>query len=181
MGDQTRSNGKSEAAIETLFSFIAELRARNAKRMRFAELMAVLIAVLWWQTTWLALRPGLAVLLIGQLAIVVLVLLRNHELHRTLKLWRDSAASKSEVLAWFEREDAFSQMSTRLENGCRIAGLLLVAYGFWRMTGNVAIAVAIGVLYPLVLYFGMMRKTSAAGRRRLQKTKDEITLNLRGD
>ncbi len=165
-------------AIETLLSLITELRSRNSRKMRFAEFMAVLLAILLWQTRWLQLRPGLIILLLGQLGLVLLLLNRNLRLSREAERAKSHGLDKVTLLAWFEDEDAFAKRSSRFENVVRIAGLVVLAYGFWAITRNVWIAAAIGVVYPASLYFGMMRQGSASVSRYLEKRKGELTLML---
>jgi hypothetical protein len=144
--------------------------------MRFAEVMAVIFALLLWRTTWLALRPGLVILLAGQIAVIFVLVYRNVRLARDAK--RADDAGKAAVLAWFDKEEASGRWSAWLENGARIIGLALLAYGFWQMTGNLLITLAIGVVYPVSSYFGMMRKTSMSTAQYLRKRKDEITWRL---
>jgi hypothetical protein len=162
--------------LDRFHSFIIEIRKRNSKRTRFAELMAVIFALLLWKTTWLALRPGLVILLIGQVALVFVLIYRNLRLSQDLK--RGSDTPRGDVLAWFDQEQAFTMRSTLLENGIRMLGLIVLAYGFWKMTGNLWIALAIGVVYPASSYYGMMRRTSISASQYLRKRKDEITWDL---
>lgn len=158
---------------DSLHSLISETRRRNSKRMRFAEVMAVIFALLLWRTTWIALRPGLAILLAGQIAVIVVLVYRNARLGKDLG--RQGDFGKGEASAWFEGEEAFAKWSGVLENGVRIIGLAVLAYGFWRMTNNLLITLAIGVVYPVSSYFGMMRTTAATTAKKLQKRKEEIT------
>lgn len=163
--------------LDRFRALIIEMRKRNSKRMRFAELMAAIFAALLWKTAWLALRPGLAILLVGQVALVFVLIYRSVRLSRDLKR-PSSDVTKGDVLAWFDDEQAFSTRSRLLENGTRMIGLIVLAYGFWKMTGNVWIAVAIGVVYPASSYFGLMRRTSLSASQYLRKRKDEITWDL---
>lgn len=157
-------------------SLIVQTRKRNAKRMRFAEVMAIIFALLLWKTTWLALRPGLVILLGGQIAVIFVLLYRNVRLAKDAQ--RADNAGKAAVLAWFDREEAFGKWPAWIENGARVIGLAVLAYGFWQMTGNLLITLAIGVVYPVSSYFGMMRKTNASTAQYLRKRKDEITWRL---
>jgi hypothetical protein len=52
-------------------SFVAMERSRHGKRLYTAIFVALLIACLLYETQWLMLRPGLLVLLIGQLGDVL--------------------------------------------------------------------------------------------------------------
>jgi hypothetical protein len=164
-------------ALNTFHSVIAEAQRRNAKRAHFAELIAVLLAILLWETKWLALRPGLVILLIGQLGVALVLILRNLRLSKDLERW-SSSVEKDDLLAWFEAEGAFARRSTWFESGARLLGLIVVAYGFWAVTGNLWVALAIGVVYPVSLYFGMMRSSNAVTLQRLEKQRDEITWKL---
>ena len=54
---------------------------------------------------------------------------------------------------------------------------MLLGYGFWEITRNVWIALAIGALYPASLYLGVMRSGSAAGLKELLRHRDEMSLD----
>jgi len=125
---------------------MADSQARNRKRMRFALLVAALIALLLWNTQWPAIRPGLCVLLAGQIALAGFLFFRNRRLRAPVSAaeWLDSDASAKRRAIW-------------LEQGSRGLGFMLLAFGFWRSTGSVIVSVALGLVYPLVSFWGSRR------------------------
>jgi len=163
-----------QAALDRFLSFMAIARTRNAKQMRFAGFMAALIAVLLWQTRWLALQPGLGILFIGQLGALFVLLYRNATLSRDFARWKTAAPPAAGLLVWFDREKAFATRLALFENGSRAIGMIVLAYGFWKTTGNVPVALVIGIVYPLSVYFGMVRKKNQSTIKDLRAWKNEI-------
>jgi len=125
---------------------MADSQARNRKRMRFALLVAALIALLLWNTQWPAIRPGLWVLLIGQMALASFLFFHNRRL--------GPPGSAAELL---DRDASTRRQAMWLEQGSRVLGFVLLALGFWRSTGNVLVSVALGLVYPLVSFWGFKR------------------------
>ena len=144
---------------------------RNRKQLRFAALVAVLIAALLWRTQWLTLRPGLALLLMGQLCATVMLLYRTATLSKALAKTR--SRSRSDALAWFASEQTFVRRLALFENALRFAGFLLLAYGFWQATRSLWLTLAIGVIYPVAAYFGIGRTNTQRTLRELQVQKNE--------
>ncbi len=136
--------------------------------MRFALLLAVLIALLLWQTQWLSLRPALYLLLIGQLGTAAILF------YRTIVLARESELDHAAMLGWFDTEEAFVKYLALFENGVRTVGLLILAYGFWVPTRNTWIALVLGIVYPLTAYFGMVRGNILRTIRNLRTGKREM-------
>jgi len=154
---------------------IALAQARNARHLRFAALVAVLVALLLWRTQWVTLRPGLIVLLIGQLGAALLLLYRNASLSRDLRrLQNTSSAAERSSLTWFDGEEAFVKRLALFENGLRLVGFALLAYGFWLPTRSIFIALAIGVAYPVTAYFGIGRRTTVRTLRDLEAQRNEL-------
>jgi len=144
---------------------------RNRKQLRFAALVAVLIAALLWRTQWLTLRPGLALLLMGQLCATAMLLYRTTVLSKALAETR--SRSRSDALAWFASEQTFVQRLALFENALRFIGFFLLAYGFWQATRSLWLAFAIGVIYPVAAYFGIGRTNTQRTLRELQVQKKE--------
>jgi hypothetical protein len=144
---------------------------RNRKQLRFAALVTVLIAALLWQTQWLTLRPGLGVLLMGQLCATAMLLYRTAALSKALAETR--SRSRSDALAWFASEQTFVQRLALFENSLRFVGFLLLAYGFWQATRSLSLAFAIGVIYPVAAHFGISRSNTQKTLRELQVQKNE--------
>ncbi len=163
-----------EATAARYFQVIALAQARNAKHLRFAVLMTILIALLLWRTQWLSLHPGLIVLLIGQLGAALILFYRNAMLSRNLHQLRSTPVAKVAVLAWFSGEEVFVKRLALFEDGLRLLGFVLLAYGFWVSTGSLLIALVIGIAYPVTVYFGIGRKRTVRTLRDLEAQKDRI-------
>jgi len=125
---------------------VAESQARDKKRMRFALLVAALISLLLWNTQWSAIRPGLCVLLAGQMALAAFLFFRNRQL-----------GPSGNAAEWLESDASARRRATWLEQGSRVLGFMLLALGFWRSTGNVLVSVALGLVYPLVSFWAFKR------------------------
>ncbi|HEY3938476.1 MAG TPA: hypothetical protein VGL97_13660 [Bryobacteraceae bacterium] len=151
--------------LQDIKQIAALARQRNAKRMRFAFLIALLIAVLLWWTQWLSLRPGLVILLIGQLGSGLILRYRNHKL---------AAAGRVAPLIWFDDEEAFVKRLSLFENGLRAIGFLVLAFGLWTSTRSLWLAVALGIVYPATAYFGMARRSDARLIEELRRQKKEM-------
>jgi hypothetical protein len=65
---------------DELRKLMTDSQARDRKRMRLALLVAALISLLLWNTQWPAIRPGLWVLLIGQMALASFLFFHNRRL-----------------------------------------------------------------------------------------------------
>lgn len=156
------------------FQVIALAQARNARHLRFAALVTVLVALLLWRTQWVTLRPGLVVLLIGQLGAAVLLLYRNASLSRDLHRLQNTSAAEPSSLTWFDGEEAFVKRLALFENGLRLIGFALLAYGFWLPTRSIFIALAIGVAYPVTAYFGIGRRTTVRTLRDLEAQRNKL-------
>jgi hypothetical protein len=157
-----------QSAADRFSSFVTVARERYGKHMRFALVVAVLIALLLWQTQWITLRPALFLLLIGQVGAAAILFNRRMALSKGLNL--DAAG----MLAWFDTEEAFVKYSAAFENGVRTIGLMVLAYEFWVSTRNLWIALALGVIYPVIAYFGMVRGNIARAIQQLRTQKSEI-------
>jgi hypothetical protein len=156
------------AAVERFSSFVSIVRERHVKHMRFALVVAVLIALLLWQTQWIALRPALILLLLGQVGTAAILLNRRTPFSKSPDL--DEAG----MLAWFDTEAVFVKYLAVFENGVRAIGLLVLAYEFWMTTRNLWVALALGVVYPMTAYFGMVRGSISRTIRQLRIQKNEI-------
>jgi hypothetical protein len=157
-----------QSALERFSSFVTLARERHVKLMRFALVVAVLIALLFWQTQWITLRPALFLLLIGQVGTAAILFNRKTALSKRLDL--DEAG----MLAWFDTEQTFVKYLAAFENGVRTIGLMVLAYGFWLTTRNLWVALALGVVYPVTAYFGMVRGNISRAIRQLRVQKTEM-------
>jgi hypothetical protein len=162
-----------QSALERFLSFVTLARQRHVKQMRFALLVAALIALLLWQTQWLTLRPALLLLLIGQLG--TSAILFNRRIALSKKLDWDEAG----MLTWFVTEEKFVKYLAVFENGVRTLGLMVLAYGFWVSTRNLWLALTLGIFYPVIAYFGMVRGNLSRTIRRLKSQQDEVRQLLR--
>jgi hypothetical protein len=64
--------------------------------------------------------------------------------------------------------------SAGFENGVRTIGLVVLAYEFWVPTRNLWVALALGVVYPVTAYFGMVRGNIARTIQQLRTQKSEL-------
>jgi|GEM_PF-5256207 len=150
--------------------FIAMQRRRHSNRLYIAILVAVLIALLLYQTQWLALRPGLIVLLGGQLVDVSALLFRNVQLSRDMQ----GVMNESTIAEWFKREELFIKALGFFDAACQMVGFLALGYAFWISTRSLGIALAIGIVYPLTFYFGVNRRKTSDSIRILRAQKQEL-------
>jgi hypothetical protein len=54
----------------------------------------------------------------------------------------------------------------------------VLAYGFWARTGQLWIALLLGVVYPAVAYVGMARRVQQSQLKRLDSDRHETELDL---
>lgn len=151
---------------------VAHAQQRNSAHLRFAALVSILIGALLWRTQWPTLRPGLIVLLIGQLGATAILLYRSLMLKK--KLHEVDSGGESEPPLWFASEAAFIKRLAIFENSLRIIGFLLLAYGFWKATKSPWLALAIGVVYPIAAYFGIGRANTRRALRDLEIQKNKL-------
>ena len=163
-----------QSAVERFSSFVTLARQGHVKHMRFALMVAVLIALLFWQTQWITLRPALFLLLIGQLGTAAILFNRKTALSK--KLDSDEAG----MLSWFDTEEAFVKYLAAFENGVRTVGLMVLAYGFWVPTRNLWVTLALGVVYSATAYFGMVRGNISRVIRQLRVQKAEMQALFNG-
>lgn len=78
------------------------------------------------------------------------------------------------MLRWAESEEHFVSLSTVVEGSVRLAGFLVLAWGFWRATHMLWMALLLGLVYPTISYFGVARRNSRQINRLLQRQKIEI-------
>jgi len=129
----------------------------HTKRLYTALLVAALISYLLYRTQWPALRPGLMVLLAGQVVDALAL------------LWRRSQTRPGAPSAeWLKAELRFTHQLARADTVFQAAGFLLLGYALWISSRNAWLALAIGVVYPVTSHFGIMRPRNAAIRRELE-------------
>jgi hypothetical protein len=155
-----------ENAAERFVALVREERGRHKKRLVISGLVAALIAVVLYETQWLNIRSGLGVLLAGQICCVCALLVRNRRLAEYL--------DGSRAVGWFQGEEVFIVRLALFETACQVIGFLLIGYALWKATGSLAVALAIGIVYPASLYFGMTRRRNATAVRALRRKRDEF-------
>ncbi|MDQ2774834.1 MAG: hypothetical protein M3Y57_07915 [Acidobacteriota bacterium] len=136
--------------------------------------MAALIALLIYQTQWLLLRPGLTILLAGQVGAVLVLCIKNTKLLRDLDCGKARASEAPDFLAWFDEEETFVRRLAFFQNGCQMIGFVALGYEFWVSTRNLWLAITIGCVYPATVYWGATRRSNLKTIRRLRKQKKEI-------
>ncbi len=147
----------NDALQQELHNLTVNSKRRNNRRIRMALIIAALIAVLSLKTQWPSLQPGLYILLAGQLIFAGFLVLRNRRITEHIPVDR-----------WFDEELAVNRQAAWLENGPRMLGFAVLAFGFWRATGNVLVSVALGVVYPAILLWGLSRVTGRQAAKRYQ-------------
>jgi hypothetical protein len=124
-------------------------KARNSQQIRSSLLIAALVGLLIWKTQWPAIQPGFAVLLTGQVGVAGFLIFRNLR-HRP-------AVELNDLLQ--EGSAAIRQVGW-LGNGSRLLGFVLLGFGVWRSTHNLPVSIGLGVVYPAVLAWGLVRSSS---------------------
>jgi hypothetical protein len=163
-------------AADQFLSFALVERRRHRQRLYVASVVAVLIVGLLYQTQWVNLRAGLLVLLAGQAGDVLALFLRNAQISRDVERNNAGLLNDAAFSAWFEREEFFIKHLAFFDTACQTIGFLALGYALWISTRSVTIALAIGLLYPITIYFAMTRKKTLAGIRRLRAKKQELVM-----
>ncbi len=140
-------------------SYATAARARYAKQAQSSGLIALLLAVLLWQTKWPSLRLGLIALLLSYVGSTLLSLYRKQELSRDIE---------------FDRERQWLTGLMLFENISRTAGFLALGYGFWVATRSVTVGLVLGVVYPALTYFGLERRNYQRRMKALETEQAEI-------
>jgi hypothetical protein len=156
------SNPGPDLPNRELQRVLLDSKARNNQQIRSSLLIAALVGVLVWKTQWPAIQPGLIVLLIGQLGLAGFLVFVNLRRKLPMKL--------NELLAV---EGSAMRKAAWLGNGSRLLGFALLGFGVWRSTHNLPISIGLGVVYPAVIAWGLVRssgraKRLEAGRRRTE-------------
>ncbi|MDQ2840848.1 MAG: hypothetical protein M3Y72_07390 [Acidobacteriota bacterium] len=154
-----------QPAIGRIQSLIAATRARHLNRVRSSAVVALLLALLLWQTQWPSLKAGLVLLLIGYGGAASLLLYRAFALRR----W---TVRSPELMRWFDDEQAFASRLMLFESVTRGAGFLVLGYGIWIATRNALLAIGLGIAYPAFAYFLLERKNYERAKRSLQIEKE---------
>jgi hypothetical protein len=166
------------SAAQRVILLVQNSLARNSQAMRVAIIIVVLIGALIWRTQWPSLQPGLWILLGGQIGVVLLRLRRIPEQKKVITSLRAEALDERSLLDWFRTERQFIKNLGLFENGGRSLGFLSLAYGFWTSTRQLWLSLALGLVYPLVAYAGMARRTEMAQLRRLEAQRHEAEIDL---
>ncbi len=153
---------------DRLAAVIDAARRRHLATVRADGIIALLLGALLWFTQWPSLRIGLTILLIGYLCAVLLLLNRNRQLTRDIE---------NPTHSWFDAEARFSSRLNILEGLTRTIGFVVLGYGFWRATGSIALALALGIGYPVAAYFGMERRKYLRTRQLLKSERDALFNN----
>ncbi len=161
-----------ETARERICALMNKARASKMVRIRSAAVIAFLLGALLWFTKWPSLRPGLLILLAGQIGLLAILLLRSFAISREMQHARASNQEKDAFASWFDREARFARRSAIAEDLIRTIGFVMLGYGLWTAIGSVPTALALGVAYPAFAYFGMERRKHLQVQRMLQADKD---------
>ncbi len=141
-------------------SYAVAARERYARQTKSSGLIAVLLAVLLWQTKWPSLRPGLLILLVSYAGSAVLALYRL----------RDTSSGQM----WLDREQRWLTGLMLFEALSRTAGFLVLGYGFWVPTRSVTVGLLLGVVYPAATYFGLEQRNYQRRMRNLRKERGSL-------
>jgi hypothetical protein len=161
-------------ATDRFLSFVAVERRRHSSRVYVASLVAVLIALLLYQTQWLYLRPGLIVLLGGQVGDVLALLLRSVQLASDMRNKKPGLVTGAALNLWFKREELFIKNLAIFDGACQIIGFLALGYAFWISTSSLALALAIGLVYPVTFQFGISRRKVSGAIKELRNKRHEL-------
>jgi hypothetical protein len=161
-------------AVDQFFSFVESERTGRVKRLRFAALMCILILALLYRTEWLILRPGLLILFAGQAGVAMALFVRSQQLRKTLHSRQIGAIQEDEIAAWFEGEKSFVRCLGLFETTCHIGGFAVLGYEFWLASRSLFVALAIGIVYPAAMYFGITRKRNLKSVRQLTAKKQQF-------
>jgi hypothetical protein len=157
-----------DAAIDQFSAFIGVERDHCLRRARSAALFGILILALFYWTEWRSLRPGLAILLSGQLGVAVAYVIQ------AVRMKRDTSV----IYAWFDRQHSFIRRLVWFEACCHWTGFAVLGYGLWRASASWSLGFAIGIVYPAAAYFGMSRRRNANSTRRLTVKEQQIVLTF---
>ncbi len=152
---------------ERLQTLIGAARHRHMAGARANGIVVLLLGALVWYTKWPSLRAGLTILLIGYFGVLVFQIRRSGALARNIN---------EPTTDWFDGEERFVGRLNLLEAIIRTIGFLVLGYGFWTATGSIGIALALGIGYPVVAYFGMERRKYLRTRQ-LLKTEREAAFH----
>lgn len=163
-----------DTAVDQFFSFVSSERTSHVKRLCFAALMCILILALLYRTEWLILRPGLLILFAGQAGVGIALFVRNQQLSKRLQRRQIGGRQEDAITAWFEGEESFIRRLGLSETTCQMTGFAVLGYEFWLGSRSLFVALAIGIIYPAAMYFGITRKGSSKSVRRLTAKKQQI-------
>ena len=159
--------------VDRFVLFVEAERARHIKRWRVAALLAALIAVLLTQTQWIPLRPGLGILLAGQMGVALALVSRNLNLSKHLDSRRNGAFGEAALPGWFASEESFVRRLSIFEAGCQMLGFMALGYEFWIVTHSLWLALAIGLVYPATAYLGMARRSNLQRVREIRNEREK--------
>lgn len=158
--------------------FLVAQRTQYAKKLRSIAVIGALIAVLLYQTQWLGLRPGLAILLTNQAGLASILIWRWTRLNKDLDLSKmdlpNTDVGHTFAAVWLEGEERLIKNLALIENVCQMIGFATLGYEIWIATGSLWLAVAIGLIYPLTAYFGLVRGQHRRAIRRLRTEREAL-------
>jgi hypothetical protein len=138
-------------------------RERHTRRLYTVLLMAALIAFLTCQTQWPLLRSGLLMLLAGQSGSALAL------------IWRRSQSVPSpDAAEWLRAELRFMDNLARFDTTFQASGFALLGWALWTSTHNLWLALGLGLVYPLTVYFGMTRPRTIAAAAQLQREMEKL-------
>ena len=161
-------------ATDRFLDFVLLESRRHVRRASVAGLVAALVATLLYETQWLNLRAGLAVLLVGYLGDVLALLLRNVQLLKDLDRKTAESMNEADYTTWFECEEVFVKRLALFDTACQMIGFLTLGYEFWASTRSLWVSLAIGFVYPITA-FGMTRRKSLEAVKQIRATRQEVS------
>lgn len=162
-----------QSVMDRMRTYVIQARARNLKQMRSALFIAILLTVLLWWTQWPSLQPGIIILAVGHLVVIGLYLRRNSAVARELDQFT-SIPEPAQFATWFRKEQSFLHSVMIVENGVRALGFAALAYGFWIATRNLSLSLLLGLIYPVIVYFGIARRSQQRVSAQLRIQEHEV-------
>lgn len=166
-------------AADKFSSFVAVAQSRNWKEIRSNLLVAALTAVLLYFIQWPALRPGLTVIVISRVTAAAVLFRRHSSYRKLLGRLRHDDLNTAGMMLWFDEEQNFVRWAKLLYAG-PILGLMILGYGLWVQTRNRWIAIALGLVYPASIAFGVWNANDVRAIRLIRKQKSLMASLLPG-
>lgn len=155
-------------AAEKFSSFVALAQSRNFKEIRSNLLVAAVTAVLLYFIQWPALRAGLTVIVVSRVLLAAVSFRRHSSYRKLLDRLSHDDFNTAGMMPWFDEEQKFVSRAKLLYAG-PILGLMILGYGLWVQTRNLWIAIALGVVYPASIAFGVWNANDVRAIRLIRK------------